>query len=260
MTRPRYRPTFTPTTADRSLARRLTPLAWICLALVALAIAGAISLCAQLPGLYARLQTSASAPKSVEQAPAQVGSAPAHTPTAEVNIAQVPAAAPGAAAREAPWAGAMRRLADGQIAAPAEASRTAREAVRLALEQELALGQSGVTGTDAVAGRLTLLRATRIGTYLSAGEQALRDAAPGPAWQALNQGVIERISIYAFSPDGLECEALVDLRDARVALFDGRGMPVGQEPRQDGLWRYRLRYDLEVGRWKLADLLEYAPG
>ena len=37
-------------------------------------------------------------------------------------------------------------------------------------------------------------------------------------------------------------------------------MPVGQEPRQDGLWRYRLRYDLEVGRWKLADLLEYAPG
>ena len=49
------------------------------------------------------------------------------------------------------------------------------------------------------------------------------------------------------------------LREARVTLFDGRGMPVGQEPRQDGLWRYRLRYDLAAGRWKLADLLEYVP-
>ena len=157
-------------------------------------------------------------------------------------------------------AGRPMSLADGQIAAPIEASREAREAVRRALAQELALGRSGVTGADVVAGRAALLQATRIGGYLVAGEQATRHASPDARWQALRQGVVARISIYAFTLDGLECEALVDLREARVTVFDGRGMPVGEEPRQDGLWRYRLRYDLAAGRWKLADLLEYAPG
>ncbi|MEO6061007.1 MAG: hypothetical protein ABIQ99_03605 [Thermoflexales bacterium] len=259
MTRARYRPFYTPSAADRSLARRFTPLAWICLALLGLAIIGVISLFAQQPGVYIRPQTRAVAAKPVEQAPAQIAPIPAVRRTSEVNGVWLPAAAPGAVVREAPWAGAMRRLADGQIAAPAEASQAAREAVRQALEQELALGRSGVIGADAVANRMTHLQATRIGSYLSAGEQALRDAAPGPAWQALNRGAIERISIYAFSLDGLDCEALVALRDARVTLFDGQGMLVGQEPRQDGLWHYRLRYDLAAERWKLADLIEYVP-
>lgn len=255
MTRARYRPTYTPSERSRPLARRLTPLAWICLALIGLALAGAISLGARQPGAYARAQAGNAGPRAVEESPAPTAvSIEGPRPTTEVNI--LPSLV---AAREAPWATAMRRLADGQIAAPAEASRVAREAVRQALEQELALGRSGVIGADAVAGRMTLLQATRSGVYLSAGEQALRDTTPGPAWQALNQGVIERISILAFSFDGLECEAFVALRDARVMLFDGRGMPVGEEARMDGLWRYRLRYDLEAGRWKLADLLEYAP-
>lgn len=266
MTRLRYRPTFTPSEANRSLARRLTPLAWVCLALAGLMIAGVLSLFARQPGTYVRAQAGSAGPIAVEQGPAQ--SAPAPTlvpafrpdPTAEVDGVRATPAAPVAAPLEPPWAGAMRRLADGQIAAPAAVSQAAREAVRQALERELNLGRSGVSGADAVAGRAAFLQATRIGSYLFAGEQALRDAAPGPAWQALNQGVIERISIYAFSPDGLECEALVDLRDARVTLFDGQGVPAGQEPRQDGLWRYRLRYDLGAGLWKLADLLEYAPG
>lgn len=255
MTRARYRPTFTPSASDRSLARRLTPLAWICLVLVALAIAGVISLLARQPGGYVRAETRAAAVKPAEQGLAQIAPLPALAPTLDVEGVSLPAAAPGGV----PWAGAMRRLADGQIAAPVAVSQAARDAVRQAFEQELTLGRSGRIGADAVASRMTLLQATRIGSYLWAGEQALRETAPGPAWQALNQGAIERISIYAFSLDGLECEALVALREARVTLFDGRGMPVGQEPRQDGLWRYRLRYDLAAGRWKLADLLEYVP-
>ncbi|HQY25463.1 MAG: hypothetical protein IPO29_01195 [Anaerolineae bacterium] len=266
MTRPRYRPTYTPSETNRSLTRRLTPLAWICLVLLGLMIAGVLSLFAQQPGAYVRAQAGSAGPIAAEQGPAQIAPAPTLVPaigpdpTNEGDVVRATAAAPAAASLEAPWAGAMRRLADGQIAAPAAASQAAREAVRQALERELALGRSGVSGADAVAGRAALLQATRIGSYLAAGELALRDAAPGPAWQALSQGVIERISIYAFSLDGLECEALVDLRDARVTLFDGRGIPAGQEPRQDGLWRYRLRYDLAAGRWKLADLIEYAPG
>jgi hypothetical protein len=261
MTRARYRPTYTPSETSRSLARRLTPLAWICLALAGLATAGAISLIAQQPAGYVRAKTVDATPKPVEGLLPQIvpvatlSPAFAPAPMTEVAIAPSPAAA-----RAAPWSGEMRRLADGQIAAPAEASRAAREAVRQALEQELALGRSGLSGADAIAGRAELLRATRTGIYLAAGEQATRNASPDARWQALNQGVIARISIYAFTLDGLECEALVDLREARVALFDGRGMPVGQEPRQDGLWRYRLRYDLAAGRWKLANLLEVAPG
>ena len=261
MTRARYRPTYTPTERNRSLARRLTPLAWICLVLVTLAIAGAVSLVAQQPGAHVRPQAVGATPQPADRPLPQIVPtaalipALAPTPMSEVAVAPSPVAA-----REAPWAGAMRRLADGQIAAPAEASRAAREAVRQALGQEMALGRNGMIGADAVAARDALLQATRIAGYLAAGEQATRNASPDARWQALNQGVVARISIYAFTLDGMECEALVDLREARVALFDGRGMPVGEEPRRDGLWRYRLRYDLAAGRWKLADLLEYAPG
>ena len=168
MTRPRYRPTYTPSETNRSLTRRLTPLAWICLVLLGLMIAGVLSLFAQQPGAYVRAQAGSAGPIAAEQGPAQIAPAPTLVPaigpdpTNEGDVVRATAAAPAAASLEAPWAGAMRRLADGQIAAPAAASQAAREAVRQALERELALGRSGVSGADAVAGRAALLQATRI--------------------------------------------------------------------------------------------------
>jgi putative copper export protein len=58
MARARYRPTYTPSETSRTLARRLTPLAWICLALAGLATAGAISLVTQQPGMRYEISSS----------------------------------------------------------------------------------------------------------------------------------------------------------------------------------------------------------
>lgn len=251
MTRARYRPTYTLSATTRPLVHRLTPLAWICLALAILALAAAISLLAQQPGASARATPAVLGPGST--APAATPAPP--RPTMGTGTPAIPNAAPP----YAPWAAGMKRLADGQISAPVEASQTAREAVRRALEQELALGRSELRGAEALAAQRALLRATRTGVYLMLGEQAIRGDSLEVSWQALTQGVIERISIFAFSPDGLECDALVTLRDTRFTLFDGRGQAVAGDARKDGLWRYRLRYDLAAAGWKLADLLEFAP-
>ncbi len=159
-----------------------------------------------------------------------------------------------------PWQARMRRQADGQIAPPAEVAQAVRAAVKIALEQEMALGRSGAAGDEAITQRDALLRSSRTGQYLAGGEQANRVASKAPDWQILTYGVIEQINAYDFDADGLECDVLVALRDTRFTIYDGTGHPVNRDVRRDGLWRYRARYDLADGLWKLAELREYRPG
>lgn len=154
----------------------------------------------------------------------------------------------------------MRRLADGQIVPPAEVAQAVRAAVKSVLEQEMALGRSGAAGDAVITQRDALLRSSRTGAYLASGEQASRVASKAPAWQVLTDGVIEQINAYDFDADGLECDVLVALRDTHFTIYDGAGHPVNRDVRGDGLWRYRARYDVADGLWKLADLREYRPG
>jgi hypothetical protein len=256
-----YKQTYKPT-QRRRWYRRLTPLAWFC---VALLFAGALALgslvvnavsqrAQQFVPLAAVVAAPATAVAPASAAPAQPmpTAAPARAtaaPTARPTLAPtvVPTALPAlapAVINGAPWAADLKRMPDGTLGAPAFVVEKARADLRewwvlnqvldatLLVEDPQKL-LSPYFADDALADQLKQLETGRF-TLIREGRFTLE--------------------IKAFSEDGMTAQAGVVLRGRVETAFNARNGRVLNEAiaGPDTLTLMTVRYDPAEHRWKVS--------
>lgn len=247
--------------------RRLTPLAWFCIALLAAGVIGFANLAVNALILssqqFVRLDkvvaeqpaTDAKAP-AAEVAPAR----PTAMPTARPTVAPtaLPTLAPTLApaiANGAPWAADLKKMPDGTLGAPAyvvdQATADLREwwMLNQTLDAKLLVKDPGKL----------------LGQYFTAGalESQLKQFDTGRF--TLNREGHFTIEVKDFSADGLTAQAGVVLRNRIDAVVDARSGRTLKDnfAGKDTLTLMTIRYDPAERRWKISqidDVIELKEG
>jgi hypothetical protein len=270
-TRVEYKQTYK-LSERRHWYRRLTPLAWFCIALIAAGVIGFTSLAVnaviQSTHPFVRLdevvaeQAADVAPvaQPAKPMPTVMPARPTAAPTARPTLA--PTVAPTALPTLAPaivngasWAAEMKMMPDGTLRAPAAIIEKASADVR-----EWWLLNQTLDATLLVKDPQKLL-----GQYFAGAALQEQLAQFNTGRFTLNRGGQFSIEVKDFSVDGLTAKAGVVLRgrvDAVINAGNGRAIK-NNIAGKDTLTLLTIRYDTAEHRWKITqvdDVIELKEG
>jgi hypothetical protein len=257
--------TFEVSPQKRPVTQRLTPLAWVFIAIAALVVlasctAGALTLTERpTDEPWDPTATATTAPTEAPAAPA----GPSPTPTVwyeDIVTPTVAATETVTSSGELPWwSDQMTQDDEGNWWPPEEVAAMVEEHIRdcnQTYEQYLVEttppdidGYAEVAPMcyygDRLEEKLSSLE------YLREGVNTITDAewADGCSYQ-----------VQQWSADGLECTVGETCSNGTIYEYDHNGELISTESReQSGLILYRYRYDPADGRWKKLDLIDYIP-
>jgi hypothetical protein len=257
-----HQPTFKLTPEERPWHRRLTPVAWVLIAVVALAALACLG-----AGGYAltrereRPFTLAPTPTPVPTAGPTATTGPSPTPTVwwegmitvTLSAAEGPAVNPEAAF-SAWWSDQMTQDAEGHWWPPEEVVEQVKDDYQAFLDEYETLAKA-----NDFDGALARLPRWYTGTSLRLATSTFQDVQSGERHFGYVEWEIELpLQVQDFSPDGLECTlGRSAVNGTSYQWIDGELVAAQTTP--GGLYLERMQYDPLDGRWKNAETLQLIP-
>jgi hypothetical protein len=257
--------TFKESSRRRPWYKRLTPVAWALIAVLALSCVGCGIVGGNwaLPQLFTRDEWATATPVPTEptQPTAEPTEGPTPTPTEwwEGDVTATPTLTEVVEPFPAWWSDEMTQDADGQWWPPDEVIEDVKENWYRDLEgYELYLVNTKPPDYDAYEEHLYVWY---MGEELEGALNGLEAMRSGKEPISFADWETCLLSAQDFSADGLECTMSVSCQDGVISDYDPETGALLSQEEQDylGLFLFRMRYDPSDGHWKRFKFLEFVP-